>query len=195
MQASYTDIILINKWEHVDERTLDGVLDSLYTLNELTPKIRCIGRYVDPELIFGLESKLFAEPPTIAPTHNDEVETLTLYTGKSLHRPHDDDHKHAHDVYGQDDTEEGPDSIDEHVLSDALNNVSKEYVWRIKGFVRLTGKGLYILNWAFGRYDLVLLEDDNGEKGALTVTVMGERGEVRRHIGPFGRLLGVELKG
>ncbi|KAK1229088.1 hypothetical protein PQX77_007850 [Marasmius sp. AFHP31] len=58
MQASYTDIILINKWEHVSERQLDTVLDHLHTLNDLTPKIRCKGRQVDPDLIFGLESQL-----------------------------------------------------------------------------------------------------------------------------------------
>ncbi|KAF7316984.1 cobW domain-containing protein [Mycena chlorophos] len=181
MQASYTDIILINKWEHVDERALDTVMDHLFTLNELTPKIRCRGRKgVDPSLIFGIQSKLFKQP-TNAPNsdHNDEVETLSLYTGKSLHAYHDHGHLH-HEVVAN-----GPDSVDEETLVEALALVSKEHVWRIKGFVRLTSKGMHILNWAFSRYDLTKVDEDDHEKGALSLTIMGERGEVRRSIRGF----------
>ncbi|KAF7295509.1 cobW domain-containing protein [Mycena indigotica] len=183
MQASYTDIILVNKWEDVTERALDTVMDHLYTLNELTPKIRCQGRQgVDPKLIFGIDTKLFAasEPPIVEPTHNDEVETVTIFTGRS---PHQHEHKHAEGI--EDDVrEEDPQTIDEQVLSDALAKLSKESVWRIKGFIRLTGKGRNILNWAFGRYELTAMDDDNAgsDKPALSLTAMGERAEVRRKL-------------
>ncbi|THH00082.1 hypothetical protein EW026_g2402 [Hermanssonia centrifuga] len=40
MQASYSDIILINKWEHVTEQQLDVLIDHVNTLNDTTPKIR-----------------------------------------------------------------------------------------------------------------------------------------------------------
>jgi G3E family GTPase len=86
MQASYTDIILINKSELVSERALDEVLDHLHTLNDLTPKIRCRGRNgVDPNLLFGIESKLFLKPDQSPADHrhNDEVQTISLYRDSS----------------------------------------------------------------------------------------------------------------
>jgi len=172
MQASYTDMILINKWEHVSDRHLDLVIDHLNTLNDLTPKIRCRGRNgIDPNVIFGVESKLFLDSQhtynqTITTTtHNDEVETVFVYKGSmpDLHN-----------------SELGMETVDEHVLSTALDSLSKENVWRVKGFVRFAS-GLHILNWAFGRYDLRKLQDDNGHLGELLrLTVMGERGEVKR---------------
>ncbi|EIN04959.1 cobW-domain-containing protein [Punctularia strigosozonata HHB-11173 SS5] len=174
MQASYTDVILVNKSEHVSERQLDIVMDYLHTLNDLTPKIRTVGRSVDPNLIFGLDTKLFSEtesqktPFAMEATHNDEVETVTIYRGDASNLP---GHAHQHDDH-------------EKTLLDALSSVSKETVWRVKGFVLLES-GRHILNWAFGRYDLILMKDDttttDREAGVIVkLTVMGERGEVKR---------------
>ncbi|KAJ7127160.1 cobW-domain-containing protein [Mycena epipterygia] len=188
MQTSYTDIILINKWELVDERALDVVLDHLHTLNDLTPKIRCRGRDgVDPNLIFGLESKLFLAPGEAvpSPSHNDEVETVSLYAGY-LPPVHNHSHGHSHTLAEA--VEPPPDSIDEEVLTEALAALSKESVWRVKGLVRLRGTGLHILNWAFGRFELNALEDD-GETGTVKLTVMGERGETKRAIRRFAATL------
>ncbi|KAJ6577205.1 CobW/HypB/UreG, nucleotide-binding domain-containing protein [Mycena capillaripes] len=185
MQASYTDLILINKWELVDERKLDVVLDHLHTLNDLTPKIRCQGRTgVDPNLIFGLESKLFLEPGEAVPSHNDEVETISLYAGYVPEEQHEH-HEHCHHPGSHTaEVEETSESIDESVLTEALDALSKESVWRVKGLVRLTGKGMYILNWAFGRFELTAM-GESSEKGTVKLTVMGERGEVKRAIGKF----------
>ncbi|KAJ7475678.1 cobW-domain-containing protein [Mycena latifolia] len=194
MQASYTDIILINKWELVDDRALDTVLDHLHTLNDLTPKIRCQGRNgVDPNLIFGLESKLFLEPGQQVPTHNDEVETISLYTG---YVPPAKEHGHHHhsEPHTPDEAGDTPDSIDEKVLTEALAALSKESIWRVKGFVRLQGKGMHILNWAFGRFELTALRDDTTETGTVKLTVMGERGEVRRAISKFRATLNARVE-
>ncbi len=60
------------------------MLDHLYTLNDSTPKIKCDGKAgVDPNLIFGLDSKLFQLEDSGSKmfedgAHNDEVETLTI---------------------------------------------------------------------------------------------------------------------
>ncbi|KAJ7713893.1 CobW/HypB/UreG, nucleotide-binding domain-containing protein [Mycena maculata] len=188
MQASYTDIILINKWELVSERVLDLVMDHLYTLNDLTPKIRCRGRNgVDPNLIFGIESKLFLEQDQAVPDHNDEVQTISLYVGYEPEQH--DDHVLGH-VHSHDPTEKGQtsNSIDEQVLIEALNGLSKESVWRVKGFVRLTGKGMHILNWAFGRFELTAL-GANTEAGTVKLTAMGKSGEVRRATAKFSTTL------
>ncbi|KAJ6544819.1 cobW-domain-containing protein [Mycena vulgaris] len=193
MQASYTDIILINKWELVDDRALDIVLDHLHTLNDLTPKIRCQGRNgIDPNLIFGLESKLFLEPSQQVPSHNDEVGTISLYVGYVPPAEHHNHHHHsASHTAGPADA---ADSIDEEVLTEALNALSKESIWRVKGFVRLTGKGMHILNWAFGRFELTALGDDTAETGTVKLTVMGERREVRRAIGRFRATLNARVE-
>lgn len=77
-------------------------MDHLHTLNDLTPKVKCKGREgVDPNLIFGLDTKLFSDPTfVIDGSHNDEVETITIWRGQeppghvhSLTCGHD----HAHD--------------------------------------------------------------------------------------------------
>ncbi|KAF8121828.1 cobW-domain-containing protein [Boletus edulis] len=180
MQASYSDIILINKWEHVDDRALDLVLDHLHTLNDLTPKIRCNGRDgVDPNLLFGVDTKLFRDSDRETSVfggeiHHDEVQTITISKGSG--------------------DGEGVSAIEERILRDALEVVSKETVWRIKGFVRLES-GVYILNWAFGRYELTPCgKDEEPAQGyAVRLTVMGERGEVKRSINRFSKLLGACL--
>ncbi|XP_006459133.1 hypothetical protein AGABI2DRAFT_66597 [Agaricus bisporus var. bisporus H97] len=183
MQASYTDIILINKWEHVSERQLDEVIDHLNTLNDTTPKIKCQGRNgVDPALIFGLQTQLFLKSLSTSgetdAMHHDEVETVTLYSGKEL------EHK---------------------ILIKALQALSKENIWRVKGFVRLIKEDseastIHILNWAFGRYELSAVRSENGsqylgEGEVVRLTVMGERGEVARAARRLAEEIGASVGG
>ncbi|KIJ14210.1 hypothetical protein PAXINDRAFT_116234 [Paxillus involutus ATCC 200175] len=211
MQASYSDIILINKWEHVDDRALDLVLDHLNTLNDLTPKIRCDGRNgVDPNLLFGVDTELFKDlPPEIGAvqhaTRHDEVQSITIFKGfQNPHTVHDHSLGEAacncvqNNEVPQATVREGPvspadSSIDEDLLQSVLTGVSKETIWRIKGFVRLAA-GVHILNWAFGRYELTPCESP-GHMQDFTVrlTVMGERGEVKRSIRKFCATLEVEM--
>ncbi|KAG8858647.1 hypothetical protein FRC20_011974 [Serendipita sp. 405] len=112
MQAAYTDILLINKWELVSERQLDIVMDHLFTLNEQTPKIKCNGKSgVDPSLIFGLDTKLFQTSfsalgeggeedktgwinGTSGLHHQEEVEVVTVRRGIT---GQNSDKKHLHD--------------------------------------------------------------------------------------------------
>ncbi|TFY74965.1 hypothetical protein EWM64_g9047 [Hericium alpestre] len=208
MQAQYTDVIVLNKSEHVSERALDDVVEHLNTLNDLTPKIKCNGRAgVDPSLIFGLDSKLFLEDtedhPLSTGTHHDEVETVTLWRG--VQPPTSaDGHAHVHTDgcrHGADgDThihagENGGAPVEAAVLEAALTSLSKETVYRVKGFVRLPS-GLIILNWAFGRYELHPFTGTfEGEQGdIIKLTVMGERGEVRRAARKLGERLDAELR-
>ncbi|KAI0350045.1 cobW-domain-containing protein [Trametes cingulata] len=198
MQASYTDVILINKWEHVSERQLDILIDHLNTLNDTTPKIKCQGRDgVDPNLILGLDSKLFQleAQETLDTQHHDEVETVTLYKGYSLASR--DNHGHTHrtsDTHSEEAAGHSDASpVSEQTLIEALSSLSKETVWRVKGFVRLE-RGLHILNWAFGRYELTPFDDTSNEhKGSVKFTVMGERGEVKRAARKLAQSIGAEI--
>ncbi|TFY58460.1 hypothetical protein EVJ58_g6402 [Rhodofomes roseus] len=206
MQASYTDVILINKWEHISDRALDILIDHLNTLNDTTPKVRCEGRAgVDPDLIFGLDSKLFlAEAEHPSENHHDEVETATIYRGAKP--PHPAGHIHTHGdsctcsaaaaLTGASDmppVDEASDVISEETLTAALGGLSKETIWRVKGFVR-TAEGVHILNWAFGRFDLSACSADGlRDGGSVLFTVMGERGEVKRVARRFAEKTGASV--
>lgn len=220
MQASYTDLIIINKWEHISERALDLLLDHLNTLNDQTPKVKCEGRNgVDPSLIFGLDSKLYLgsedRSEVTESSHHDEVETVTVYRGDAPERlgTHKHDHEHSHGIdsacecsheasapstianASDDSSPYQPETLTEAILSDALKSLSKEVVWRVKGFVR-TENGLFILNWAFGRYDLTNTDNLDPStragfvKDVVKLTLMGERGEVKRAARKFSAAVG-----
>ena len=143
-------------------------MDHLYTLNDVTPKIKCQGRNgVDPNLIFGLQSKLFLLSDTEtkeSEVEHDEVETVTIVRGDS-------------------------DGIEEERLIEALHSLPRECVWRAKGFIRLRDGRWVIVNWAFGRYELKDFCDVD-MTGVVRMTVMGSRGEVRGPAGRFGEMLG-----
>ncbi|KDR76393.1 hypothetical protein GALMADRAFT_226086 [Galerina marginata CBS 339.88] len=188
MQASYSDIILVNKWEHVSERALDIVMDHLHTLNDTTPKIRCQGRNgVDPELIFGLQSKLFLSKSggNEGEVEHDEVETVNLgRAGIIEHHHHHDTHEIDSHLDKIDDSES---AIEKAKLIEALGLLSRDTIWRVKGFVRLDDGKWYILNWAFGRYELS--EYTVEDVGKTRLTVMGARGDVRRALAQFVRVI------
>ncbi|KAG1796712.1 CobW/HypB/UreG, nucleotide-binding domain-containing protein, partial [Suillus plorans] len=177
MQASYSDIILINKHEHLDERALDILIDNLNTLNLDTPKIKCNGRNgVDPNVLFGIDSKLFRDPiPQGIEDHHDEVKTLTAYRG-FLPTCHNHEHHDRESCTSHIEVD-----VDKGMLESALASLSKESVWRVKGFIRLDS-AIWILNWAFGRYDLTLLKGDTSfmRDASIRLTMMGDKYELDR---------------
>ncbi|KAJ9122414.1 hypothetical protein QFC22_001839 [Naganishia vaughanmartiniae] len=98
IQAKYTDCLLLNKHDLVTERQLDNVLDHLYELNDETPMIRVSKQHpLDPSLVFGLDTKLFARGSEeiaewgtivaaganggVAANHSDEIETVSVWRG------------------------------------------------------------------------------------------------------------------
>lgn len=177
------------------------MIDHLNTLNHLTPKIQCQGRNgVDPKFIFGVDSKLFLDPTaqeSLSTAHHDEVETITLYSGRPSGRPHTHSHLHHEREADEDEVsaQESDDDlgvIDRTVLIEALSGLSKESVWRVKGFVRFT-EGVHILNWAFGRFELTQVDEGARNAGAVKLTVMGERGEVKRASRKFAAALGADI--
>ena len=175
------------------------MLDHLNTLNDLTPKVRCNGRDgVDPNLLFGIDSKLFKGEPdkSILENHHDEVETHTVFKGLASALPHThlDGHRHGESIHRFDSGESlqqvthgsqaSSEVVDEGLLRSSLEQIPKESVWRVKGFVRLQ-KGFHILNWAFGRYNLIKADVEDMNDTSIRLTVMGERGEVKRAMHKF----------
>ena len=192
-----------NKWEEVPERQLDIVFDHLHTLNDLTPKVKASRTAgVDLNLLFGLDSKLFREPvPVTISDHGREVQTFTILKGVvgPVHRHcgsgeecGGDGHSHLQEIEpnGTDDTE----GLERSLLLDALGSLSKENIWRVKGFVRLLPENqVHILNWAFGRYELGLCDAQNAFP-VIQLTVMGQRGEMKRPVHRFAERLGGSVR-
>ena len=62
----------------------------------------------------------------------------------------------------------------------------------MKGFVRLES-GYHILNWAFGRHELIPLRSHPERTGSVKLTVMGERGEVKRAARKLATAIGANI--
>jgi G3E family GTPase len=93
MQMQFTDIILINKHEDVDEYQMERVLDDVYELNPTTLKVKTYKGVVSPDLIFGIDSKLGdvlaqKEEELLDRNihHHNEVEVLEVHTKKQFER-------------------------------------------------------------------------------------------------------------
>jgi G3E family GTPase len=186
----------------VTDRQLDLVVDHLNDLNDETPRLRCSGRDgVPPSLIFGLDSKLYLENPPTAnqPDHHDEVETITVSRGAPLHRrsPRNDGYMHFHGSPSEEPTTLSTTvTLDRETLVSALEALPKESVWRVKGFVRFARDSrVWILNWAFGRYEVTVFTDASEESGdgQLQLTIMGASGELRTPTNRFASKVGGEL--
>jgi len=157
----------MNKHELVSEREYEECLDHVYTLNEDTPVVKTYEREdvaVDPDLVFGLDTRLFEElkgdkyliDGVVEGHHSREIDLLQLESA-------------------------GGESITREKLDEILSGCLKEEVYRIKGFVKIEGQGMCVLNFAFGRWEVIPLTRDvrQGELG-LRLTVMLARGEGRQ---------------
>jgi G3E family GTPase len=138
-------------------------------------------------------------------THHDEVETLTIYSGGVFEKPL---HHHSgscdHTQRISEDLSRTGKELDHGTLTKALQDLSKESIWRVKGFVRLIREDydastVHILNWAFGRYELSAVRSETGSQylgngEIIRLTVMGERGEVegaaKKLAGQIGARIG-----
>ncbi len=151
IQAQYTDLILINKSETVDERTLDQTLDDVYELNPNTPKVKTNHGIVNPDLIFGLDTKLF--------TTQQEVDAANQ--GKDAHH-HDHEVQIAEVVTDQ--------TLDKAKVDALLRKLPKTDFYRIKGMIKFPD-GYQLMNYVFGRFDYLPLKKYNGK---TQITFMGE---------------------
>ncbi len=158
-------------------------MDHLHTLNDSTPKIRCRGRDgVDPDIIFGLESKLFLDVDHHDEAHHEEVETITI-----------------HDELSNLDKSSQRVGLTRRMVEQALGLLSKDVVWRVKGFLRhvedeTQKSNVYVVNWAFGRYEMTPLDAGPSNQEIIKLTVMGERGEVKNASRRFAEELGGALQ-
>ncbi len=190
LQAKYTDLIVFNKWEHVDERRFDECLDRVGDLELQFAWVKSKKGWVDQAVLMGIDGALIAKEG--------------LSVAAEINNSANDDHAHAHDH--QEEVEvlsvvlNPPDGQDDAVDLDAFEEfllaAPKDEIYRIKGLIRASkppadstgekrpstasGAELYVLNWAFGRwsYTTLSLPEIAALKGAtLRLTIILARGE------------------
>ena len=175
MQARYTDLIVLNKWEGVGERRFDEVLDRMGDLEigVPIPWVRSERGKVDKDVLLGIDGALVEKAL-------ERGEDIT--GGKDKH-----DHEHSSEVEVLSLTlsAESAENVDVDALASLLSSAPKDEVYRIKGMVR-TNKTprdshptsseeqtngtstpqTYILNWAFGRWTWTAAPALNEDKDA-----------------------------
>ncbi|KAF1914929.1 CobW/HypB/UreG, nucleotide-binding domain-containing protein [Ampelomyces quisqualis] len=186
IQARYTDLVVLNKWELVSERRLEDVEDAILEL-EVEPQIprtRSRKGWVSKEIVFGLDARLAGmveedgeqEGHEHDPGHSSEIEVLSVTL--------------------QSESRDG--SVDIEKLAQFLSLPTKDEVYRIKGVLYTStppassdpeqdvhrkvpeGKGRYILNWAFGRWSFTPVAaptETDAKEPELRLTVMTARHE------------------
>lgn len=138
---------------------------------------------MDPNIIFGIGSTAFPETiaPSITANCGNEVEVVTIHRGRVRGKLHEGDDR------GRAAPEEMP--MERRLLLEALQSVNKECVWRIKGLVQLQD-GAFLLNWAFGRFELISHTDENQLNGDwVCLTGMGQPGEVKCALSSMAAML------
>ncbi|KAI4252214.1 MAG: hypothetical protein LQ352_004406 [Teloschistes flavicans] len=162
MQQKYTDLIVFNKWELVDERRYDDCLDRVGDLELQIANVKSDKGRVDQSLLLGLDSALAKDGDSV---HGG-------YSKDRPHHDHSDDHQTEVEVLSLNLVSEGdtPKSVNVDSLETFLLSAPKDEVYRIKALVSAShplassngdvdesagpsgGIAKYILNWAFGRW-------------------------------------------
>lgn len=178
MQARYTDLIVFNKWEIVDERRFDECLDRLgdLELEVATPWVKSDKGRVDRDVLLGIDGALISKGGLDGHGHDHE---------------HDHDHQSEVEVLSLKlpATQDGV--IDLAKFTSLLRSSSKEEVYRIKGTIRCSASQIpensdptfltssitpssdsnvttYILNWAFGRWTFTATSTPTTDVARLT---------------------------
>ncbi|KAL8693896.1 MAG: hypothetical protein Q9218_001361 [Villophora microphyllina] len=162
MQQKYTDLIVFNKWELVDERRYEDCLDRVGDLELQIANVKSDKGRVDQSLLLGLDSALAKDGDSI-------------HGGYSKDKPqheHAEDHETEVEVLSVNLVSEGdtPKSVNLDSLETFLLSAPKDEVYRIKAVVSAShplassngdvdesagpsaGIAKYVLNWAFGRW-------------------------------------------
>lgn len=167
LQARYTDLIILNKWEGVSEMKFEVCLDRIGDLEVETPCVKSERGRVDKDVLLGIDGALFAK-------EDGEGEM-----GRGQDQAHGHDHAHDHqsevEVLSVSLKTQPEQTVDVAALEKLLGSAPRDEVYRIKGVLRcstqsppaessdnLEGRkpaseqagatAYYILNWAFGRW-------------------------------------------
>ncbi|CCU82490.1 unnamed protein product [Blumeria hordei] len=176
LQARYTDLVVFNKWEGLDERRWDECLDRLGDLEVDIAWVKSRKGWVEMSVVFGLDAALaraWKEDATWVPesllphehgeaeSHRSEVDVLSITLSCQDSTPTDQPAPSPHMSATR--------SLDTVALHRLLQTASKDEVYRIKAIfvsnspipssdstltevTSSSGPTKYVLNWAFGRW-------------------------------------------
>jgi G3E family GTPase len=193
LQARYTDVIVLNKWEDAGERRLDEVLDRIGDLGLETPQVKSDKGWVSKDVVFGIDrglaQELTADLTSVANGHDQK------------HHDHYDDHQSEVEVISV--TLSGPEGSTVNVskLQTFLETAPKEEIYRIKAVITAAvpprgsdeicsrppaaHPSRYILNWAFGRWTFTPValgakKHDSSQQKPLRMTIILARYESQK---------------
>ncbi|QRW18391.1 GMC oxidoreductase [Rhizoctonia solani] len=195
MQAQYTDVILINKWEHcltILEPSTTSPPNSAVKASPEFPTIYCLASTRS-------NSWIFPHTPTRTTTTKSKPRRYQRYTLPHAHthdHGHNHDHGHSHDEPSTRVEADAPLTRDQ--LTDALGRLPKDSIYRVKGFVRFRDQDpIEVLNWAFGRFDLVPCNLDRRPvptwPGPIAFHCDGSSGRHKRFARRLGQSLDLEI--
>jgi len=177
VQAKYTDLVVMNKWEDVGERKLDDAVDRVRDLNDETPWVRSHRGRVEASVVFGM----------VGSQHHASQSILTADSHQHNHAHDEKSHNHTSEVDVLSITlpyDETSSTINVDGLEKLLESAPKDEVYRMKGILystessgNSTVKQRYILNWAFGRHTLTKSASPSEQEPALRMTMVLARGE------------------
>ncbi len=138
-QAQFTDLIVFNKVELVDEARKMAVVGYVRELNQYAPIVEAVAGKLDPELVFGCHT---TELEALLQTHPDHHQHLTMdqLTSCSF------------------DLATPP---DKQSLEQALSHLPKQ-VFRIKGIITDTTGQTWLVNKVGSRLDLQSITPPSG---------------------------------
>lgn len=200
MQAKYTDVVILNKWELVDERRYEDCLDRIGDLEVQVATVKSDRGFVPQGLLLGLDNALSRAMDVSGGLHSEN--------GQGKEHDHASDHQSEVEVLSVTMELSQDQGVEQRSLVSLLTTAPKDEVYRIKGVLPFTSaplnsegldsardhevvdRRLYILNWAFGRWTFTLIkvpEDsiapfeagrDQGNPGPeLRLTIITARGE------------------
>lgn len=193
MQARYTDLLIFNKHELVDERKFDDALDRVGDLEVQTAWVKSVKGWVDKEVVLGIDGAMIRSEGVREAIEQERDAGL-----RGAHHHHQDEVEVLSVLLTADDRQPHGVSLDD--FEELLLSAPKDEVYRIKGLIASTvpppdstgdrrasldsdGKGLYVLNWAFSRWIYTPLSAqklDVLEGASARLTFILARGEGNR---------------
>ncbi len=193
IQAKYTDLIVFNKWELVDERRMDECLDRVGDLEVQIAWVRSDKGKVPVGLVFGIDGGMARDLGGKEVNGHDHGHDHEHANGHS----HEKDHQSEVEVLSI--TLEGPSGskVDSSKIEKLLKAALKDEVYRIKAVLTASSPiassdenttapdsnegERYILNWAFGRWTCTTMkatgEHESSSGVALRMTMILARYE------------------
>ena len=178
LQARYTDLIVLNKWEEAGEEKLDTVLDRLGDLEVDVGKVKSRKGWVAKDVLLGLDSRMakMTAPAQAIDGRDSQESHSQIHAGLS----HDTEVEFLTVTLK---CQERDAVLDMKSFSKLLTSALKDEVYRIKGIIRSLdipqsseGQSVtsdtesgeiqsYILNWAFGRWTFTAMSGAKGSVG------------------------------